>query len=95
MPLDKDPKILSLIQAVRTNKVLYDIRHENYLDADHTNRIWKGVALQCGYDNGNIFYLTTIYTQYMFSLIPVTNFSCRGEKSLERSEYSFYDMLSQ
>lgn len=51
MPLDKDPKILSLIQAVRTNKVLYDIRHENYLDADHTNRIWKGVALQSGYDN--------------------------------------------
>uniref|UniRef100_A0A034WA46 MADF domain-containing protein n=1 Tax=Bactrocera dorsalis TaxID=27457 RepID=A0A034WA46_BACDO len=53
MSLENNPQILSLIQAVRKNKVLYDTRHVNYLDADErTNRIWEDVALECGYDNG-------------------------------------------
>lgn len=66
MSLGENRKILSLIQAVRRNKVLYDIRHETYEDAGHANRIWEGVSLECGYDNGKIFYLTITYVPYMF-----------------------------
>lgn len=53
MSLGENRKILSLIQAVRRNKVLYDIRHETYEDAGHANRIWEGVSLECGYDNAS------------------------------------------